>query len=237
MNTPHPGYLAYIPGGDLFHSAAADLIANATNRYVGAWLTAPTLARPEANVIEWFCEMIGYPEGAFGLLTSGGSMATLIATVTARHECLPEAFLDGMVYTSDQSHHSVAKAAVVAGFPAGNARSIPTDDEFCIRLDALEEAIEEDRATGRRPFLVAASAGTTNTGAVDDFEALAELCERDDLWLHADGTYGGFFALAEDGRQQLTGLDRCNSITLDRRKGLFLPYGIPVRCWCEMGRR
>lgn len=225
VNTPHPGFLAYIPGGGLFHSAVADLIANATNRYVGAWHAAPALARIEANVVEWFCEIVGYPEEAFGLLTTGGSMANLIATVTARRECLPETFLDGVIYTSDQSHHSVAKAAVLAGFPPENVRSIPTDEAFRIRVDALDQAVKNDRTAGRCPFLVVASAGTTNTGAVDDLEALADLCERENLWLHADAAYGGFFVLTEEGRQQLTGLDRCDSITLDPHKGLFLPYG------------
>lgn len=225
VNTPHPGYLAYIPSGGLFHSAVADLIADATNRYVGAWLTAPALARIEATVIEWFCDIVKYPDSAFGLLTSGGSMATLIATITARRERLSEEFLDGIIYTSDQSHHSVAKAAVLAGFPADNVRSIPTDEEFRMRIGALERAIKADQAAGNQPFLVVASAGTTNTGAVDDLKALADICDRTDLWLHADGAYGGFFMLTEDGQQQLAGLNRCDSITLDPHKGLFLPYG------------
>lgn len=225
LNAPHPGFLAYIPGGGLFHAAVADFVANATNRYVGAWHAAPALARLEANVVEWFCEMVGYPEAAFGLLTTGGSMANLVATITARRERLPEAFFDGLIYTSDQSHHSVAKSAVLAGFPPENVRSIPTDDEFRIEVDALERAIESDRDAGETPFLVVATAGTTNTGAVDDLEALADLCEREDLWLHADAAYGGFFVLTERGRRSLAGLDRCDSITLDPHKGLFLPYG------------
>ena len=225
LNTPHPGYLAYIPGGGLFHSAVADFVADATNRYVGTWFAAPALARIEANVVEWFCDIVGYPEDAFGLLTTGGSMANLVATVTARRDHLSEAFIDGAIYTSDQSHHSVSKAAVLAGFPAENVRSIPTDDAYRIRIDDLERAIEEDRTAGKRPFLVVASAGTTNTGAVDDLQALADVCDREDLWLHADAAYGGFFALTDDGSDRLAGLDRCDSITLDPHKGLFLPYG------------
>ncbi|UHQ98058.1 aminotransferase class I/II-fold pyridoxal phosphate-dependent enzyme (plasmid) [Natrinema zhouii] len=225
VNTAHPGYLAYIPGGGLFHSAVADLISNSVNRYVGAWLTAPALARIEANVIEWFCEIVDYPEEAFGLLTTGGSMANLVATITARRENLSEAFLDGVIYTSDQSHHSVAKAAVLAGFPAENVRSVPTNNEYQIRVDRLEEMIEEDRIGGKRPFLVVGSAGTTNTGAVDNLDALADLCDQEEMWLHADGAYGGFFTLTDKGRQQLSGIERCDSITLDPHKGLFLPYG------------
>ncbi|WP_458188436.1 pyridoxal phosphate-dependent decarboxylase family protein [Haladaptatus sp. NG-WS-4] len=225
LNAPHPGYLAYIPGGGLFHSAVADLIADATNRYTGTWFGAPALVRIEMNVIEWFCEMVGYPEEAFGLLTTGGSMANLIASVTARRNRLADDFLDGVVYTSDQSHHSVAKSAVLAGFPPENVRSIPTDETYHIRVDALERAIEDDRADGKRPFLVVANAGSTNTGAVDDLDALADCCAREDLWLHADAAYGGFFVLTEEGCRRLAGLDRCDSITLDPHKGLFLPYG------------
>lgn len=225
INAPHPGNLSYIPAGGLFHSAVADFIADATNRYVGTWHGAPALARIEANVVEWFCEMVDYPGEAFGLLTTGGSMANLVATVTARSEHLPLEFLDGVVYTSDQSHHSVRKAAVVAGFPPGNVRSIPTDDEYRIRPDALEAAIEDDRNGSGRPFMVVATAGSTNTGAVDDLEALGDLCEREDLWLHADAAYGGFFVLTGEGRRRLAGLSRCDSITLDPHKGLFLPYG------------
>lgn len=225
INPPHPGYLAYIPGGGLFHSAVADFISDATNRYVGTWFGAPALVRIEANVVEWFCELVGYPEGSFGLLTTGGSMANLIATITARRDRLPEDFLDGVVYTSDQSHHSVTKAAVLAGFPPENIRSIPTDEEFRIKVNDLNATIEEDRAAGDRPFLVVASAGTTNTGAVDDLAALADLCERENLWLHADAAYGGFFVLTQDGARTLDGLERCDSITLDPHKGLFLPFG------------
>ncbi len=225
LTTPHPGYLAYIPGGGVFHAAVADLIADATNRYVGTWFAAPALARIEADVIEWFCRMVAYPDEAFGLLTTGGSMANQIAITTARRERLPEDFLDGTLYVSDQAHHSVAKAAVLAGFPADNVCKIPSDDTYRIDVDALETTIAQDRADGDRPFLVVANAGSTNTGAVDDLAALADLCQDQDLWLHADAAYGGFFALTDEGQSKLAGLDRAHSITLDPHKGLFLPYG------------
>lgn len=225
INGPHPGNLSYVPAGGLFHAAVADLIANATNRYVAAWAGAPALARIEGNVVDWFCELVDYPDEAFGLLTSGGSMANLIATITARRERLPDDFLDGVVYTSDQSHHSVTEAAVLAGFPRNNVRSIPTDDSYRIKHDALEVAIEEDQDAGKTPFLIVATAGSTNTGAVDDLAALAEIADARDMWLHADAAYGGFFVLTDEGSERLTGLEACDSITLDPHKGLFLPYG------------
>jgi len=225
FNTAGPGYLAYIPGGGLPHSAVADLISGATNRYVGVFAAAPGLVAIESNVIRWFAEMVGYPADAAGILTSGGSLSNFSALVAARRDRLPERFLDGTIYVSDQGHHSIEKAALLAGFPERNVRPIESDAKFRIRPDALARAIAEDRGGGRTPFLVVANAGTTNTGAVDDLEALADLARREGLWLHADAAYGGFFVLTERGRKALAGLERADSIALDPHKGLFLPYG------------
>jgi len=225
FNTASPGYLAYIPGGGIFHSAVADLIANSINRYVGVWMAAPALAQLEVNVLRWFADMIGYPREAKGLLTTGGSMANFTALVTARRNRLPENFLSGTLYASDQVHHSVIKAALMAGFPAHNVREVAVDAGFRIRLDALRERIDEDRRKGLSPFLLVASAGTTNTGAVDDLESLADIARDEKLWLHIDAAYGGFFALTERGRRMMRGIDRADSVTLDPHKALFLPYG------------
>ncbi len=223
-NTPGPGYLAYIPGGGLLHAAVADLIADAINRYVGLWRAAPGLVQLESNVITWLCEIVGLPAGSGGVLTSGGSLANFSATVAARHR-LGERFADGTIYTSTQAHHSVARAAILAGFPAGQVRAVAVDERQRVRVDRVASAIAEDRAAGRRPCLIVASAGTTNTGAVDDLEALADLAAREQVWLHVDGAYGGSFALTERGRAALRGLGRADSITLDPHKGFFLPYG------------
>ncbi len=225
FNTAGPGYLAYIPGGGLVHAAVADLIADVTNRFVGVWMAAPALVEIEANVGRWLCALAGYPRSALGLLTTGGSMANFIALVTARRERLPDDFLSGVLYASDQAHHSVQKAALLAGFPPGRVRAVPTDAQFRLRLDALAEAIAADRAAGLVPFCLVANAGTTNTGAVDDLEGAARLARAEGLWLHVDAAYGGFFALTERGRRTLRGLDLGDSITLDPHKGLFLPYG------------
>jgi aromatic-L-amino-acid decarboxylase len=225
FNTAGPGYLAYIPGGGLFHSAVADLISDAVNRYVGVWIAAPGLAQLEANVIRWFSAIVGYPHEARGILTTGGSLANFTALVTARRNLLPDNFLSGILYASDQVHHSVVKAAMLAGFPAGNVREIATDDAYRIRLDHLETSIEADRRGGKNPFLVVGNAGTTNTGAVDDLDALANLAARQNVWLHIDAAYGGFFMLTGKGREVMRGIERAHSITLDPHKGLFLPYG------------
>lgn len=226
FNTAGPGYLAYIPGGGVFPSAIAQLVANAVNRYVGVWLAAPALVQLELNVVRWFCQIVGYGAGSGGILTSGGSLSNLTAIVTARRERLDDDDLrTGVLYTSDQTHHSVRKSAVLAGFPERSVRQIATNDRQEIDVRALRAAIAEDRAAGRRPFLIVGSAGTTNTGAVDDLEALADAARDEALWLHVDAAYGGFFALTERGRSAMGGLSRADSITLDPHKGLFLPYG------------
>jgi aromatic-L-amino-acid decarboxylase len=225
FNSAGPGYLAYIPGGGLFQTAVADLLAESFNRYTGVFAAAPALSQLESNVVRWFCDIVGYPVDARGILTPGGSLANLTGIVTARTERLGEQFLDGTLYVSDQAHHSIDKAAAIAGFPAANVRQIESDEHQRIRLDVLEEAVEEDRAKGLRPFLVAGNAGTTNTGAVDPLSDLAELAQRQGLWFHVDGAYGGFFALTERGRHTLEGLHLADSVVLDPHKGLFLPYG------------
>lgn len=225
FNTTSPGFLAYVPGGGLFHSAVADLVAGALNRYVTVWQAAPGLAALEATVVRWLCRMVGYPPEARGFLTTGGSLANFTALVTARRERLPEDFLAGTLYASDQVHHSVLKAATLAGFPPANARLVGSDERFHLRLDELARRLAEDRREGFRPFLVVGSVGTVNTGAVDDLEGLAELARREGLWLHLDAAYGGFFALTREGKGRMAGIERADSVTLDPHKGLFLPYG------------
>ena len=226
FNTAGPGYLAYIPGGGVFPSAVADLIANAVNRYVGVWVAAPGLVQLEANVIRWFCDIVGLPEGAGGILTTGGSLANFTALVTARRECLPEDFLRGTIYASQEVHHSLQKAAVMAGFPEGNVREISVNDRFEVHADRLAERVRQDRKEGWQPFMVVGSAGTANTGAVDDLRALADIAGEEDLWFHVDGAYGGFFMLTERGRAALAGIERADSVAMDPHKGIFLPYGM-----------
>lgn len=225
LNTAGPGYMAYIPGGGLYASAVADFLACGVNRYVGIWGAAPALVQLEANVVRWLAELMGYGPQAMGVLTSGGSMANFAAVVTARVARLGERFQDGVLYTTAQAHHSVAKAAHLAGFPRSAVRIVPTDAGLRMDVAALEAAILADRAAGARPFMIVANAGTTNTGAVDPLEALANLAAAEDLWLHVDGAYGGFFRLTARGAAVLRGMERADSITLDPHKGLFLPYG------------
>ena len=225
FNAPGPGYLAYIPGGGLFHAAVADLIADSINRYVGVFAAAPALAQLEANVVRWFCTIAGYGEGSGGVLTTGGSMAMFTALVAARKIKLGDDFAKGMMYCGDQIHHAFQKSVSLCGFPLANARAIPSDELFRVRVDAMRAAIKHDRASGRKPFLIAASAGTVATGAVDDLAALADLAEEEKMWLHVDGAYGAFFVMTERGRAAMRGIERADSIVLDPHKTLFQPYG------------
>ena len=228
FNPASPGYLAFIPGGGLFAAAIADFMSLSVNRFMNLWNPAPVFAAMENDVIRWLCGAFGYPDGARGILTSGGSISNFSALVTARTAKLPENFLDGCIYVTDQTHASVAKAAGLAGFPARALRSVPVTSELRMDAGELERMIKEDRAAGRSPFCVVASAGTTNTGAVDPIADVADLCETEGLWLHADAAYGGFFGLTERGHALFEGIARADSITLDPHKALFLPYGTGV---------
>jgi aromatic-L-amino-acid/L-tryptophan decarboxylase len=225
INTPHPQYLAYIPGGGLYPSAVADFIGAATNRYTGVWFAAPAAVRLETNVLEWFARWMGYPESARGILTTGGSMANFSAVVTARKQLLGDDIARGTIYASDQTHYCVMKVAALAGIPERNVRLLDTDERYRAVPELFEKAIRADVRAGFRPFLLVGNAGTTNTGAVDPLAGLAEVAKRHGLWYHVDAAYGGFFNLCEEGRRRLAGLELSDSMVLDPHKGLFIPYG------------
>jgi aromatic-L-amino-acid decarboxylase len=225
-NTAGPGYLAYIPGGGVYAAALADFVATAVNRYVGVERAAPVLSRIEEVAIGWLVSLMGYPPSARGILTSGGSLSNFSALVTARAARLPEDFLRGTIYFSEDTHHCVTKAARLAGFPSGSLRPLPVDERRRLRPGALEKTVREDRAGGRQPFLVVANVGTTNTGAVDPLPEVVAVARDHGLWVHADAAYGGFFRLVPGGERLMPGIEHCDSVTLDPHKGLFLPYGL-----------
>ena len=227
LNTPGPGYLAYVPGGGLYAAAMADLVSNLFNRYTGLSAAAAGPARLEADVLAWLAEQFGYPAQARGILTTGGSLANFSAIVTARHEHFGDSgdLSRAIAYTSTQVHHSVAKSLHLAGIPRANLRAVAVDDRWRLDPADLHRQVKADRAAGMRPFLVVASAGTTNTGAVDPLPALADLCTKENLWLHVDGAYGGAFILCDEGKHALAGMERADSLVFDPHKGMFLPYG------------
>ncbi|MEX2275349.1 MAG: aminotransferase class I/II-fold pyridoxal phosphate-dependent enzyme [Actinomycetota bacterium] len=218
-----PGYLAYIPGGGLYSAALATFLASGVNRFVNLASTAPVFVQMETDVLRWLCDLFGLGPASGGILTTGGSMANLSAIVTARSARLPADFLSGTIYVSEQAHASVAKAAKIAGFPGSNVVRVAVTPELRLNVDALAEAIGRDRAAGRTPFCVVANAGTTNTGAVDPIVAVAQLCERERLWLHVDAAYGGFFQLTERGGRDCRGSNARTRSPSTRTRGCSCP--------------
>ena len=221
--TTSPRFMAYIPGGGLFHSALGDLLAATANKYSGFASASPGAVRIENACVAWLADVVGFPDEAGGTLTSGGSIANLTAIVAARDA--KDADGVGAVYTTRFAHYCVDKALHIAGRGSSPRRLIDTDNAYRMSRQALEEAFEQDRRDGVKPWLVVASAGTVDTGAVDPLPEIADLCRRYGAWLHVDGAYGGLFALCEQGRELLRGIDRADSIALDPHKALFLPYG------------
>jgi aromatic-L-amino-acid decarboxylase len=225
FTAPSPGYLAFIPGGGLYPAALADFIANTTNRYTGVWQAAPALVQLEANALDWLREWMQFPAEARGLFTSGGSMATFNAIVCGRERYLGAEIRRGVLYTSDQAHHSVLKSAKLAGVMPDRVRAIESDERYRLRTDRLRDQVAADRRAGLTPFAVVSSAGTTNTGAVDPLDDIADVCAAESMWHHIDGAYGAFFYMCDELRETLRGLPRADSLTLDPHKGMFLPYG------------
>jgi glutamate/tyrosine decarboxylase-like PLP-dependent enzyme len=221
--TTSPRFMAYIPGGGLFHSALGDMLAAASNKYSGFASASPGAVRIENACAAWLANVIGYPEDSAGTLTSGGSIANLTAIVTAREA--RDADGGRAVYTTRFAHYCIDKALHIAGRGRAPKRLIATDDGHRMSAEALERALEEDSRNGIRPWLVVANAGTVDTGAIDPLPEIAELCRRYGAWLHVDGAYGGLFALCDEGRERLRGIEQADSVALDPHKTLFLPYG------------
>ena len=219
----HPGYLAFIPGEGTWPGALGDLIASALNMDTCWWLGASGPSMLELVVVDWLRTWVGYPEQAAGVLVSGGSAANLTALACAREARIGPMTKDVVVYMSDQTHSSLARAARALGFRPDQVRIIPTDEETRIRPDALRGAIAADRTGGRKPLILIANAGTTATGAVDPFPELAAVCREHGIWLHVDGAYGAFACLSDRGRRALAGIEFADSITLDPHKWLYQP--------------
>ena len=227
LNPASGGQLGYIPGGGLFPSALGDFLADISNRYSGVSFAGPGAARMEQSLVEWMCELVGYPDSAGGDLTSGGSMATLSAIVTARdaRDINPDVVPFTCIYLTGQAHHCIGKALHFAGLKNVRKRFVPMNEHHRMDVVELNQMIESDRNRGLKPWLIVASAGTTDTGAVDPIQEIARVAKQHDLWFHADAAYGGFFLLCEEGRECLQGLEQADSIVLDPHKGLSLPYG------------
>lgn len=235
-----PGYMAYIPAGGLFHSAIADFLGSALNRYVTINEAAPALAAIEHECVDWACrELVGWKRNdscavqsgcsSGGMLTSGGSVANLLAIHAARRAAISNDQLPlATLYVSTQSHYCIEQAARFVGLQPENIRRVPCDSTTLkMDINALDQLIEEDLAKGLVPIAVCATAGTTNTGTCDNVQACAHICTKHrGVWLHVDAAYGGAFALTSKGRETLGPLELADSVVIDPHKGLFMPYGL-----------
>ena len=231
--TGHPRYFAFIPGCPTWPASLGDLIASVSNIENSSWLESAGPSELELVVLDWFKEWIGYPAEAEGVLVSGGSAANMTALACAREALLGAMSERVVAYVSDQAHSSVARAARVLGFRPEQVRVLPTDERFRMRPDALVDAMDADLRAGLRPLFVSASAGSTNTGAVDPLPELAEICKERGAWLHVDGAYGGFAVLSGRGRRLLQGIELADSVTLDPHKWLYQPF----ECGCLLVRQ
>ena len=232
LHVDHPRFFAFVPGPNNFVSAMADAIAAGFQIFNGTWFGGSAAAALERGVIRWLARTCGLPSTAGGLFVSGGSMANLTALVAARHALLKDQTDGATVYFSDQTHSSVERALRVIGVLPEQLRKLPSDENFRLSIQSLREAIANDRAKGLRPFCVIANAGTTNTGATDPLNDLADLAAKEKFWLHIDGAFGAAAILCERGRALLGGLERADSISLDPHKWLFQSF----ECGCVLVR-
>ncbi len=219
----HPRFFAYIPSPSNFVGVMADTLASGYNIFNSLYPLGTGAAIVERATIGWLRKLCGMPEEASGLFVSGGAVANLTGLAVARQIQLNGDMRDAIVYCSDQAHFVISRGLRILGFAPEQLREIQTDDDFRLPLAALERAIAEDRAEGKRPFCVAATAGTTNCGAVDPLNDLADLCEREGLWLHVDGAYGASACLTEHRKMELAGMERAHSLTWDAHKWMFQP--------------
>lgn len=223
----HPNFYAFVPSASNFISVMTDSIATAYNIFTGGWISSPGGAEVEIVTINWLLELVGFPvkEGG-GIFTSGGSTANLTGLTTARKMKCGEDFDNATLYLSNQSHSSNFRAAKIIGFKVENIKTIPVDDDFRLDITALSHQLSKDKKNGKRPFCILATAGTTNTGAVDPLPEIAEICKKHDMWMHVDAAYGGAAVICEKGKKLLKGLELADSITIDPHKWLFQPYEI-----------
>ncbi|MGB8359942.1 MAG: aminotransferase class V-fold PLP-dependent enzyme [Acidimicrobiia bacterium] len=223
---PSGGHMSYIPNAGLYTAALAEFLAAGLNRYTGVSTAAPGFSAIEHGLVQWMCSIFGLRPGSSGLLLSGGSMANFTGIVTARTAKLGDAFTNGVIYVTPHTHHSASKAARLAGFRADQVVRVDVDPDLRMDVGVLMQRIAEDRAAGREPFLVVASAGTTDTGTVDPLGAVTDLASTEGMWTHVDAAYGGFFQLTERGKRALAGIEKADSIALDPHKGLSIPFGV-----------
>jgi aromatic-L-amino-acid/L-tryptophan decarboxylase len=229
----HPRFWGWVIGTGTVSGAFSEFLAAAMNTNTGG-LDHHSANHVEKQVIEWLKEMLGFPAVASGLLTSGCSAANLIGLVVARnvkagYDLRREGIRASprmVLYASQEIHSSIHKAVEVLGLGSDALRLVSVDDGFRMDIDALREAIARDRRDGYMPFCVVGAAGTTNTGAMDNLDALADVCRAEGLWLHVDGAFGAWAALVPGEKHLVSGMERADSLALDLHKWMYMPYEI-----------
>ena len=228
LNPASGGHLGYIPGGGIYPTALGDYLAAVFNKYAGIYYAGPGPVKLENSLIRWMCKIIGFPKTALGNLSSGGSIATLIAITTARDakNITSDKIKKSVIYLTEQAHHSVDKAIRISGLSEIIIRYVPVTKHFRMDTGALKEFIEKDAESGLNPFLIVTAAGTTDTGAIDPLDKIAEISKKYNMWMHTDAAYGGFFILVNSEKEKFKGIEKSDSVTIDPHKGLFLSYGL-----------
>lgn len=231
MGNPHPRFWGWYMGAGTVTGALSDFLGAILNPNLGGGNHVGNYV--EAQVIQWLRNMVAFPEGSSGLLTSGGSMANFTALTVARnafgnldirHRGVGAAGGQMVVYASREVHSCMIKAVETLGLGSAGLQLVDVNPDYTINMEALAAQIREDRAAGKVPFCVVANAGTINTGAVDDLQAIADLCQAEDLWFHVDGAIGAVAVLAESVRDRLSGMERADSIALDLHKSMQIPF-------------
>jgi glutamate/tyrosine decarboxylase-like PLP-dependent enzyme len=217
----HPRYFARVPGPSSYAGVLGDWLGTGFNAIAASWAGSSGPSTVELVALDWLRELLGLPEGTEGILMSGGSLSNMTALAAARAQLGP-----GVAYLSDQTHASIPRALTALGFPAEEVRVLPSDERLRLTAAAVGEAVRADRSHGLKPRFIVGTAGTTNTGAVDELEGLAELAAAEGMWLHVDGAYGAPGALCQAGRTVLRGLELGDSLVLDPHKWLFAPYDV-----------
>lgn len=221
------GHVGYIPGGGIYAAALGDFLAAVSNEYAGVSYASPGAVAIENEVISWLKKVLSFPETAVGNLTSGGSIANMIALTAARdkHKVKNERITSSVVYLSEQAHHCLKKALRIIGLEDVIVRHLQLDENYKINTETLNKQIEVDLSLGLHPFLIIASAGTTDVGAIDPLDEIAIIAKQHNLWYHIDAAYGGFFVLTSK-KEAFKGIEKADSLVVDPHKGMFLPYGL-----------
>ncbi|KAJ6438217.1 glutamate decarboxylase [Purpureocillium lavendulum] len=225
----HPRAMAFIPSPVSPYAWVGDMLASAFNTFAGSRLQGSGSSIVEKTMIDWLAAKVGLPDTAGGIFVSGGSMGNLLAMALARdHRLSRGQQASGVIYVSEQTHHSVSKGLRILGFHSSQIHHIPSDDGFRLDPARLAAAIRADREAGLVPFVVVASCGTTNTGAIDPMTEIAKVCKRHGMWLHVDGAYGASAALSATHSHLTAGLCHADSISWDAHKWLFQTYNCGI---------